>query len=84
MAVFANSPFDTEVRIDCKMLKLRTKEDGDICILPDFNNTIFDIEDAIVYLESDTESRKIKIIGTGVAKFENNKFMCFGKFEDIN
>lgn len=82
-AIFANSPFDKEVRIDCKILKMNTDKDGEICILPNFNNSIFEIKDNVIEVECDNTIKKIKIIGTGIVKFENNTFICLGSFKKI-
>lgn len=84
-AIFISDPFKHELRIDCDMLKLNSIKDGEICILKDFNNSIFEIKDTIVYAMSEEKIKKqIKIFNTGVVKFNDNIFTCFGEFEEIS
>ena len=83
MAIFANSPFDNEIRMDCKMLRMNTKKDGEVCVLPNFNNSIFEIDNSIIFVSTDSGEKKIKIDGVGIIKFENNILTCFGKFTEI-
>ena len=83
IAIFSNSPFDDEIRVDCEMIKMNTYKDGEICILPNFNNSIFEICDTVVFCKNNNNVKQIKINGTGIVKFENNTLNCFGSFEEI-
>ena len=83
IAIFANSPFDKETRVDCEMIKIKKKKNGEICILPNYNNSIFDIENAIIEIINKSNTTKIKINNSAVVTFENNNFICFGLFEEL-
>ena len=83
IAIFSNSPFDNEIRVDCEMIKMNTYKDGEICILPNFNNSIFEVNDTIVICKNNELVKKIKINGNGIIKFEDNTLNCFGSFEEI-
>ena len=82
-AIFANSSFDNEIRIDCNELRMNTKKDGEICILPNFNNAIFEVENCIINILSNGKTIKIKIINSAILQFNNNLLHCFGNFEQI-
>ncbi len=84
-AIFANSPFDKETRLDCKMLKMNTIKDGEICILENFHHSIFEIKDTIINVFTEPEAvKQFKVTDVCIAKFENNKFTCFGNIEEIS
>ena len=80
IAIFTNSPFDQELRIDCDMLKMNTQKDGEICILPNYQKSVFNITDTIIEASNGTEKTKIKISGNAIVKFNNNILNCFGRF----
>lgn len=82
-AIFLNSPFDNELRIDCESVKINTFKEGEIVILPNFRSSIFEIENTIVECNNGSNIRKIKINGTGIIEFKNNTLNCFGTFEEI-
>ena len=82
MAIFANSPFDKEKRIDCKMLKLHSIKNGEICILPNFHNAILEIKDNIICIDTNNQQKSIKIHTTGIAQFKDNVFTYFGGFTE--
>ena len=83
IAIFTNSPFDQELRIDCDMLKMNTQKDGEICILPNYQKSIFNIAETIIEAINETGTTKIKISGNAVIKFDNNTLNCFGQFSKI-
>lgn len=84
-AIFLNSPFDDEIRIDCESIKLNTTTDGEIVILPNFRKSIFEIKDTILECKNNDKIRKIQISGNGIIKFDNknNILNCFGLFSEI-
>ena len=84
IAIFTNSPFDQELRIDCDMLKMNTQKDGEICILPNYQKSVFNIADTIIEASNGAEQTKIKISGNAIVKFNNNILNCFGRFTKID
>ena len=83
IAIFTNSPFDQELRIDCNMLKMNTQKDGEICILPNYQKSVFNIADTIIEASCGKEKVKVKISGNAIIKFNNNTLNCFGQFTRI-
>lgn len=82
-AVFANSPFDSEIRFDCIELRMKSEKYGEICILPDYHRSIFSIKDTDVEVFTNDEKFVIRIIGVGIVKFEKNNMLCFGQFKKL-
>lgn len=83
IAIFTNGPFDQELRVDCDMLKMITPKDGEICILPDYQKSVFNIADTIIEASCGKEKVKVKISGNAIIKFDNNILNCFGRFNKI-
>ena len=83
-AIFANSPFDEEVRIDCKMLKMNTRKDGEICVLPEFNNSIFEVDDSVIDIMTGDGTIHVKMLGSAIVRFKDNVLTCFGRFEKLD
>lgn len=81
-AVFINDPFSQELRIDCNKLKIKTVKDGEICILPNFNDSIFEVEDTCIDVITNESVRKIKVINSGIIKYKNNTLTYFGNFKE--
>lgn len=82
-AVFINDPFSRELRIDCDELKVKTVKDGEICILPNFNDSIFEVKDTCIDVITTNKSiKKIKVINSGIIKYKNNTLTYFGNFEE--
>ena len=81
-AVFISDPFSQELRIDCDELKVKTVKYGEICILPNFNNSIFEVKDTYIDVITNKSIRKIKVINSGIIKYKNNTLTYFGNFKE--
>ena len=84
MVIFSNSPFDKEIRIDCDMIKMNTKKYGEICLLNNYRNSIFEISDCDIIFKTKDGDKKIKLNGNGIVEVKNNNVSCFGDFEKIS
>ncbi|MBQ7537172.1 MAG: hypothetical protein IJT14_03575 [Rickettsiales bacterium] len=83
--IFANSPFDKELRFSCKQVKMNTKKYGEVCVLPNHCNIIFEVQDTVVELSCDDgKNEKVKIDGSAIAKIEDNNLNIFGQFSKID
>lgn len=82
IAIFINSAFDNELRLECNRMKVNTKKDGEICILPKYYNTVFEVSDATIVVSSEEKEKKIKVIGNGIVKVDNDNIYCFGRYEE--
>ena len=83
IAVFANSPFDDELRIECKMLKINTQAYGEVAILENYSKSIFDVKDTIVEIQNGDKKAQVQIIGKAIVKIENNTINIFGAYEKL-
>lgn len=83
--IFANSPFDKELRFSCKQVKMNTKKYGEVCVLPNHCNIIFEVQDTVVELSCDDgKNEKVKIDGSAIAKIDDNNLNIFGQFSKID
>lgn len=83
--IFSNSPFDKEVRFDCQKVKMNTEKFGEICILPNYRDTIFDINNSTIsVLDAKNTEVQMKITNSAIVKVKNNIVNVFGQFQAIN
>ena len=82
-AVFVNSPFDKEVRIDCKEFKAKSSKYGEIVILPKHRNNIFTIsEGSNVELKAvDNTIVVVDIKKQAVVRIDSDKIFIFGEYK---
>jgi len=83
IAIFANSPFNEELRLDCHLVKMNTKAHGEVCILENYAKSVFDIENTIVELKNNDKLEKVNILGNAIVKVENNTINFFGTYEKL-
>ena len=83
IAIFANSPFDNELRLECKILKINTKAYGEVAVLENYSKSIFDVKDTIVEMQNGEKKTQVQIIGNAIVKIENNTINIFGMYEKL-
>ena len=82
--IFANSPFDKEYRFDCQKVQMNTIKFGELCILPNYRNSIFDINNSLIsVLDKENNELKIKVIGSAIVKIQDNNINVFGQFSQL-
>lgn len=82
--IFANSPFDKECRFDCKKVQMNTTKFGELCILPNYRNSIFDINNSVVSVfDNENKEIKVKITNSAIVKIQDNTINIFGQFSEL-
>ena len=83
--IFSNSPFDKEVRFDCQKVKMNTSKYGEICILPNYRDSIFDINNSIISIfGAENKEVQVKITHSAIVKVKNNIVNVFGQFNEVS
>ena len=82
--IFVDNPFGQELRFSATRVKLQSAVEDEICILPNFFNSIFPVKKCVVEVNEnvDGETKKIQLLSSAVARFENNKLTITGTFKE--
>ena len=85
-AVFINSPFDKEMRFECKEFKTNNSKYGEVVILPKHRNSIFTIDAGSNIEIKDNSDKKVNLIVNekSVVKIDGDKILVFGGYKIVN
>ena len=85
-AVFISSPFDKEMRFECKSFKTNNSKYGEVVILPKHRDSIFAINSGSNIEIQDNNDKKVclAINENSVVKIDGDKILVFGEYKVIN
>ena len=77
--------FNLDFKFSCQKIKMNTEKYGEICILPNYRDTIFDINNSTIsVLDAENKEVQVKITHSAIVKIKNNVVNVFGQFQAIN
>ena len=85
-AVFINSPFDKEMRFECKEFKTNNSKYGEVVVLPKHRNSIFTIDAGSSVEIKDNNDKKVNLVVNekSVVKIDGDKILVFGEYKVVN
>ena len=85
-AVFINSPFDKEMRFECKEFKTNNSKYGEVVVLPKHRHSIFTIDAGSSVEIKDNNDKKVNLVVNekSVVKIDGDKILVFGEYKVVN